>query len=150
MLLRSGHSGSDAVADYVQGHGVAAATATANANANDADARPPPRLLSLGLLADRRYLVRATTANWSAGAGASSMLTSSSNAVTAEHMPRIRVYQCQNLIFTKRKQEVDRGLGMLMELFNEASGAYKNYVPLILAMSQALITAALPLWMAPH
>lgn len=49
--------------------------------------------------------------------------------------PRLKVYQSQSLMFTKQKQNVDRALTQLMELYNEN----KDYVPALLAMSQGLI-----------
>eukprot|EP00392_Amoebophrya_sp_AT5.2_P008663 g8691.t1 len=64
------------------------------------------------------------------GAGGSSSSTSQ-----AALFARLRVYQAQNAIFTKKKTEVDRGLQMLMEFYNED----KNFVPGVLAMAQGLI-----------
>mmetsp|Transcript_68417 Transcript_68417/g.198374 ORF Transcript_68417/g.198374 Transcript_68417/m.198374 type:complete len:1349 (+) Transcript_68417:99-4145(+) len=49
--------------------------------------------------------------------------------------PRLKVYQCQSLMFTKNKQNVERALTMLMEIYNDK----KDYVPALLAMSQGLI-----------
>jgi len=48
---------------------------------------------------------------------------------------RLRVLQSQNAILTKRKADVEKGLQLLVELFNED----RNYVPALLAMSQALL-----------
>uniref|UniRef100_A0A7S2HRG3 Tetratricopeptide repeat protein 21B n=1 Tax=Zooxanthella nutricula TaxID=1333877 RepID=A0A7S2HRG3_9DINO len=49
--------------------------------------------------------------------------------------PRLKVYQCQSLMFTKQKQNVERALNQLMEIYNDK----KDYVPALLAMSQGLI-----------
>merc|ERR1719421_58868 len=49
--------------------------------------------------------------------------------------PRLKVYTCQSLIFTKQKANVERALNQLMDIYNEN----KNYVPALLAMSQGLI-----------
>mmetsp|Transcript_72654 Transcript_72654/g.187410 ORF Transcript_72654/g.187410 Transcript_72654/m.187410 type:complete len:1345 (-) Transcript_72654:48-4082(-) len=49
--------------------------------------------------------------------------------------PRIKVYQCQSLMFTKQKGNVERALNQLMDLYNDK----KDYVPALLAMSQGLI-----------
>jgi tetratricopeptide repeat protein 21B len=48
---------------------------------------------------------------------------------------RLKVYECQRLMFTKQKNHVEKGLNSLMELYNEK----KDYVPVLLAMSQGLI-----------
>jgi len=48
---------------------------------------------------------------------------------------RLRVYQCQSLMFTKQKNNVDRAMTQLGELYNDA----KDYIPALLAMSQASI-----------
>lgn len=63
-------------------------------------------------------------------------------------MARLRVFQAQNAIFTKRKADVDRGLQTLMEIYNDD----KNYVPALLAMSQVRCwrkTRALPKHSSP-
>lgn len=49
--------------------------------------------------------------------------------------PRLKVYQCQSLMFTKQKANVERALNQLMDLYNDK----KDYVPALLAMSQGLI-----------
>eukprot|EP00927_Polykrikos_kofoidii_P039026 TRINITY_DN3346_c0_g1_i3.p1 TRINITY_DN3346_c0_g1~~TRINITY_DN3346_c0_g1_i3.p1 ORF type:complete len:1345 (+),score=240.06 TRINITY_DN3346_c0_g1_i3:136-4170(+) len=49
--------------------------------------------------------------------------------------PRLKVYQCQSLMFTKQKANLERALTQLMELYNDK----KDYVPALLAMSQGLI-----------
>jgi len=49
--------------------------------------------------------------------------------------PRIKVYQSQSLIFTKNKQNVERGLTLLTEICNEK----KDCIPALLVSSQALI-----------
>jgi len=49
--------------------------------------------------------------------------------------PRLKVYQCQSLMFTKQKANVERALNQLMDLYNDQ----KDYVPALLAMSQGLI-----------
>jgi len=49
--------------------------------------------------------------------------------------PRLKVYDCQRLIFTKQKGNVDRALSHLMDIYNET----KDFVPALLAMSQGLI-----------
>merc|ERR1719310_247994 len=49
--------------------------------------------------------------------------------------PRLKVYQCQSLIFTKQKANVERALNQLMDIYNDK----KDYVPALLAMSQGLI-----------
>merc|ERR1712164_83347 len=49
--------------------------------------------------------------------------------------PRLKVYQCQSLMLTKQKANVDRAHQQLMDLYNDK----KEYVPLLLAMSQCLI-----------
>merc|ERR1712093_765306 len=49
--------------------------------------------------------------------------------------PRLKVYQCQSLMFSKQKQNVERALTQLMDIYNEK----KDYVPALLAMSQGLI-----------
>lgn len=49
--------------------------------------------------------------------------------------PRLKVYQCQSLMFTKSKANVERALNQLMDLYNDK----KDYVPALLAMSQGLI-----------
>jgi tetratricopeptide repeat protein 21B len=49
--------------------------------------------------------------------------------------PRLKVYQCQSLMFTKNKANVERALTQLMDLYNDK----KDYVPALLAMSQGLI-----------
>eukprot|EP00443_Scrippsiella_acuminata_P048484 CAMPEP_0115266888 /NCGR_PEP_ID=MMETSP0270-20121206/51703_1 /TAXON_ID=71861 /ORGANISM="Scrippsiella trochoidea, Strain CCMP3099" /LENGTH=1292 /DNA_ID=CAMNT_0002683005 /DNA_START=234 /DNA_END=4112 /DNA_ORIENTATION=- len=49
--------------------------------------------------------------------------------------PRLKVYQCQSLMFTKNKQNVERALNQLMDIYNDK----KDYVPALLAMSQGLI-----------
>lgn len=49
--------------------------------------------------------------------------------------PRLKVYQCQSIMFTKQKANVERGLNQLMDLYNDK----KDYVPALLAMSQGLI-----------
>eukprot|EP00929_Paragymnodinium_shiwhaense_P082600 TRINITY_DN4361_c0_g1_i1.p1 TRINITY_DN4361_c0_g1~~TRINITY_DN4361_c0_g1_i1.p1 ORF type:complete len:1382 (-),score=431.24 TRINITY_DN4361_c0_g1_i1:166-3750(-) len=49
--------------------------------------------------------------------------------------PRLKVYQCQSLLFTKQKPNVEKALTQLMDLYNDN----KDYVPALLAMSQGLI-----------
>eukprot|EP00933_Yihiella_yeosuensis_P014694 TRINITY_DN13064_c0_g5_i1.p1 TRINITY_DN13064_c0_g5~~TRINITY_DN13064_c0_g5_i1.p1 ORF type:complete len:1194 (-),score=308.92 TRINITY_DN13064_c0_g5_i1:80-3229(-) len=49
--------------------------------------------------------------------------------------PRLKVYQCQSLMFTKQKNNVERALQQLMEIYNDK----KDYVPALLAMSQGLL-----------
>eukprot|EP00397_Hematodinium_sp_SG-2012_P003040 GEMP01003048.1.p1 GENE.GEMP01003048.1~~GEMP01003048.1.p1 ORF type:complete len:1354 (+),score=364.56 GEMP01003048.1:31-4062(+) len=49
--------------------------------------------------------------------------------------PRLKVYQSQVLILSKKKPGVERGLALLMEIVNEN----KNYAPALLAMSEGLI-----------
>lgn len=49
--------------------------------------------------------------------------------------PRLKVYQCQSLMFTKQKANVERALNQLMDIYNDQ----KDYVPALLAMSQGLI-----------
>jgi tetratricopeptide repeat protein 21B len=49
--------------------------------------------------------------------------------------PRLKVYQCQSLMFSKQKQNVERALNQLMDIYNDK----KDYVPALLAMSQGLI-----------
>merc|ERR1719387_3383445 len=49
--------------------------------------------------------------------------------------PRLKVYQCQSLLFTKQKANVDRATQQLMDLYVEK----KDYVPALLAMSQGLV-----------
>eukprot|EP00928_Gymnodinium_smaydae_P093057 TRINITY_DN7707_c1_g1_i1.p1 TRINITY_DN7707_c1_g1~~TRINITY_DN7707_c1_g1_i1.p1 ORF type:complete len:1369 (+),score=395.70 TRINITY_DN7707_c1_g1_i1:73-4107(+) len=49
--------------------------------------------------------------------------------------PRLKVYQCQSLMFTKQKANVERALSQLMELYTDK----KDYIPALLAMSQGLI-----------
>eukprot|EP00930_Biecheleria_cincta_P046675 TRINITY_DN32219_c0_g1_i1.p1 TRINITY_DN32219_c0_g1~~TRINITY_DN32219_c0_g1_i1.p1 ORF type:complete len:1347 (+),score=315.58 TRINITY_DN32219_c0_g1_i1:89-4129(+) len=49
--------------------------------------------------------------------------------------PRLRVYQCQSLMFTKAKNNVERALNQLMDIYNDK----KDYIPALLAMSQGLI-----------
>lgn len=49
--------------------------------------------------------------------------------------PRLKVYQCQCLMFTKQKQNVERALNQLMDVYNEN----KDYIPALVAMSQGLI-----------
>eukprot|EP00406_Dinophysis_acuminata_P039023 CAMPEP_0179375406 /NCGR_PEP_ID=MMETSP0797-20121207/87788_1 /TAXON_ID=47934 /ORGANISM="Dinophysis acuminata, Strain DAEP01" /LENGTH=1226 /DNA_ID=CAMNT_0021091415 /DNA_START=14 /DNA_END=3695 /DNA_ORIENTATION=- len=49
--------------------------------------------------------------------------------------PRLKVYQCQSLMFTKQKGNVERALQQLMDIYNDK----KDYVPALLAMSQGLI-----------
>jgi len=49
--------------------------------------------------------------------------------------PRLRVYQCQSLMFTKQKASVERALNQLMDIYNDK----KDYIPALLAMSQGLI-----------
>eukprot|EP00442_Polarella_glacialis_P051442 CAMPEP_0115123512 /NCGR_PEP_ID=MMETSP0227-20121206/47587_1 /TAXON_ID=89957 /ORGANISM="Polarella glacialis, Strain CCMP 1383" /LENGTH=1331 /DNA_ID=CAMNT_0002525899 /DNA_START=18 /DNA_END=4010 /DNA_ORIENTATION=- len=49
--------------------------------------------------------------------------------------PRLKVYACQSLMFTKQKANVEKGLNQLMDIYNEK----KDYVPALLAMSQGLI-----------
>jgi len=49
--------------------------------------------------------------------------------------PRLKVYQCQSLMFTKQKGNVERALHQLMDIYNDK----KDYVPALLAMSQGLI-----------
>lgn len=49
--------------------------------------------------------------------------------------PRMKVYQCQSLMFTKQKGNVEKALNQLMDLYNDK----KDYVPALLAMSQGLI-----------
>ena len=38
--------------------------------------------------------------------------------------PRIKVYQCQSLMFTKQKGNVERALNQLMDIYNDK----KDYV----------------------
>mmetsp|Transcript_138949 Transcript_138949/g.443691 ORF Transcript_138949/g.443691 Transcript_138949/m.443691 type:complete len:1347 (-) Transcript_138949:215-4255(-) len=49
--------------------------------------------------------------------------------------PRLKVYQCQSLMFTKQKHNVERALNQLMDIYNDK----KDYVPALLAMAQGLI-----------
>mmetsp|Transcript_60950 Transcript_60950/g.108295 ORF Transcript_60950/g.108295 Transcript_60950/m.108295 type:complete len:1353 (-) Transcript_60950:75-4133(-) len=49
--------------------------------------------------------------------------------------PRLKVYQCQSLMFTKNKTNVERALASLMDLYNDK----KDYIPALLAMSQGLV-----------
>jgi len=49
--------------------------------------------------------------------------------------PRLKVYQCQSLMFTKQKANVERALNQLMDIYTDK----KDYVPALLAMSQGLI-----------
>jgi len=49
--------------------------------------------------------------------------------------PRLKVYQCQSLMFTKNKSNVERALANLMDLYNDK----KDYIPGLLAMAQGLI-----------
>eukprot|EP00931_Biecheleriopsis_adriatica_P087453 TRINITY_DN61918_c0_g1_i1.p1 TRINITY_DN61918_c0_g1~~TRINITY_DN61918_c0_g1_i1.p1 ORF type:complete len:1362 (+),score=379.50 TRINITY_DN61918_c0_g1_i1:247-4086(+) len=49
--------------------------------------------------------------------------------------PRLKVYQCQSLMFTKQKTNVERALQQLMDIYNDK----KDYIPALLAMSQGLI-----------
>lgn len=49
--------------------------------------------------------------------------------------PRLKVYQCQCLMFSKQKLNVERALNQLMDLYNDN----KDYVPALMAMSQGLI-----------
>jgi len=49
--------------------------------------------------------------------------------------PRLKVYLCQSLMFTKQKANVEKALNQLMDLYNDK----KDYVPALLAMSQGLI-----------
>jgi len=49
--------------------------------------------------------------------------------------PRLKVYQCQSLMYTKQKANVERALNQLMDLYNDN----KDYVPALLAMSQGLV-----------
>lgn len=48
---------------------------------------------------------------------------------------RLKVYQCQSLMFTKQKNNVERALNQLMDIYNDK----KDYVPALLAMAQGLI-----------
>ncbi|CAD7958854.1 unnamed protein product [Amoebophrya sp. A25] len=104
---------------------------------------PDPNKLSLDALQDGEghgehvyrevdLLINELLQNESSAIGAASRQRES---FQRDLLGRLRVYQASNAIFTKRKTEVDRGLQMLMELFN----ADKNYVPAVLAMSQGLI-----------
>ncbi|CAJ1394226.1 unnamed protein product [Effrenium voratum] len=49
--------------------------------------------------------------------------------------PRLKVYQCQSLMFTKQKTNVEHALSQLMDIYNDK----KDYIPALLAMSQGLI-----------
>lgn len=49
--------------------------------------------------------------------------------------PRLKVYQCQSLMFTKQKTNVEHALNQLMDIYNDK----KDYIPALLAMSQGLI-----------
>lgn len=49
--------------------------------------------------------------------------------------PRLKVYQCQSLMFTKQKNNVERALNQLMDIYTDK----KDYVPALLVMSQGLI-----------
>jgi len=49
--------------------------------------------------------------------------------------PRLKVYQCQALMFTKQKANVEKALNQLVDLYNDK----KEYVPALLAMSQGLV-----------
>jgi len=49
--------------------------------------------------------------------------------------PRLKVYQCQGLMFTKQKSNVERALTQLMDIYNDK----KDYVPALLAVAQGLI-----------
>jgi len=49
--------------------------------------------------------------------------------------PRLKVYQCQSLLFSKAKSNVEQALNQLMDIYNDK----KDYIPALLAMSQGLI-----------
>lgn len=73
------------------------------------------------------------------GSAAGSSSSSSSAAAPGEGQKvdilRLRVYQCQNYILTKRKAEIEKGVQWCLEILNES----KNYIPAMLALAQALI-----------
>lgn len=49
---------------------------------------------------------------------------------------RIKVYECQSLMFTKVKGNIEKAVQMLMVLHERGN---KNFVPALLAMAQAFV-----------